>query len=203
MDTIIALKLLISTLLVLFLPGYFLYFLFLRNLKMDFFQGLIMSIGLSLSFVTLITYYFTLIGIKLNTTLILLIFCIFAAIILLKCLMDHKKNNVNFSNVGKFKNSFKKYELLYYFILGVILLISLLVRLIPVKDILVGPGADSYHHTLIVQLIIENGGIPHLMSRMNRLALLRITLVSIVLLHSFTGYQELMLQSSFCTPDRF
>ncbi|KPQ44969.1 MAG: hypothetical protein MPEBLZ_00440 [Candidatus Methanoperedens nitroreducens] len=161
MDTILALKLVISTIIVLFLPGYFLYNMFLKKLNMDFFQRLIISPGLSLSFIPLLTYFFTLIGMKLNTILILLIFLILAAIILLKYILEHRKNKENFFNFKKFKNSFEKYELLSYLILFAILLISLFVRLIPVKDMLVGPGSDSYHHTLIVQLIIENGGIPH------------------------------------------
>ena len=161
MNTILALKLVISIIIVLFLPGYFLYSMFLKKLNLDFFQRLIISPGLSLSFIPLLTYFFTLIGIKLNTILILIIFLIFAAIILLKYILEPKKNNETFFNFKKFKKSFEKYELLSYLILFAILLISLLVRLIPIKDVLVGPGSDSYHHTLIVQLIIENGGIPH------------------------------------------
>lgn len=160
MDTILALRLVISTIIVLFLPGYFLCSMFLKKLNMDFFQRLIISPGLSLAFIPLLTYFFTLIGIKVNTIVILLIFLIFAAIILLKYILEHKKNNGTVFKFNTFKNSFQKYELLSYLILFAILLISLFIRLIPVKDVLVGPGSDSYHHTLIVQLIIENGGIP-------------------------------------------
>lgn len=159
MDTILTIKLVISTLLVLFLPGYCLYYIFLKKLNMDFFQSLIISSGLSLSFIPLITYFFTLIGLKLNSFFILLLFFIFGLTILLKFIFINIHNKI-FFNFKKIKISFNIQEMLSYIILAAILLISLFVRLIPLKDMIVGPGVDSYHHTLIVQLIIENGGIP-------------------------------------------
>lgn len=160
MDIILALKLVISTVIVLFLPGYFLYYMFLKKMNMDLFQGLIISLGLSLSFIPLLTYFFTLLGIRLNSISILLLLLIFTAIILLKYILEHKNNIGRSLNFKNFKKSFKEYEMLSYLILAAILLISLVVRIIPINNIFVGPGSDSYHHTLIVQLIIENGGIP-------------------------------------------
>ena len=38
--------------------------------------------------------------------------------------------------------------------------ISLLVGLWGMRHMVVGLGSDSYHHTLIEQLIIQNGGLP-------------------------------------------
>ncbi|PWB56946.1 MAG: hypothetical protein C3F06_00185 [Candidatus Methanoperedenaceae archaeon] len=160
MDIILALKLVISTVIVLFLPGYFLSYMFLKKLNMDLFQRLIISLGLSLSFIPLLTYFFTLLGIRLNSISILLLLLIFTGIILLKYILEHKNNIGRSLNFKNFKESFKEYEMLSYLILAAILFISLVVRIIPINNIFVGPGSDSYHHTLIVQLIIENGGIP-------------------------------------------
>ncbi len=160
MEIILTIKLVISTLLVLFLPGYLLYYIFLKKLNMDFFQSLIISSGLSLSFIPLITYFFTLIGLKLNSFFILLLLFIFGLTILLKFIFTNVYNTNNFFNFKRNINSFNKQEMLSYIVLAAILLISLSIRLIPLKDMIVGPGVDSYHHTLIVQLIIENGGIP-------------------------------------------
>jgi hypothetical protein len=160
MDIVIVVKLIISSIIVFFLPGYFIYNIFLKNLKLDIFQSLIISMGLSLSFIPLITYFFTLIGIKLNSFLIIALMVIFIIGILLKYKKDYKLNKDDLLTSKGSKYGLKKWDISPYFILIAILIISLVVRFIQVKDILVAPGSDSYHHTLIAQLIVENGGIP-------------------------------------------
>lgn len=160
MDIVLALTLMISSILVFFLPGFFIYSIFLENLKLDIFQSLIISMGLSLSFIPLMTYFFTFVGIKLSSFLIISIMFIFITGVLLKYKLDHKKNKDVFLTSKGSKHNLKKDYIISYLILVAILIISLLVRFIQVKDILVAPGSDSYHHTLIAQLIVENGGIP-------------------------------------------
>ncbi|NJD54186.1 MAG: DUF1616 domain-containing protein [Candidatus Methanoperedens sp.] len=158
MDSLLALKFIVSSIFVFFVPGYFIYCIFLKKLNIDFFQSLIISIGLSLSFIPLITYFFTLFRIKMNNFLVILLLFIFVVTIFSKYIFGNIRNEVNFFRFENFKNSLK--QDLYYYVLLIIFIISILVRFIQVEGILVGPGSDSYHHTLIAQLIVENGGIP-------------------------------------------
>ena len=61
--------------------------------------------------------------------------------------------------LSQFKLFFSK-KLLIKLVFLITLLITIFVGIYSIKEIVVGLGSDSYHHTLITQLILDKGKIP-------------------------------------------
>jgi len=134
------------------LPGYVLLQLLAPALsaRFDLPQRLILSLGLSLALIPLLLLCYTLLGLKLDKGQAMGILACFGALGLANAL-----NQIRRRGFPKVANLDPAYLLLF-----IILLLSLLVRFLSVKDVLAPPGSDSYHHALITQLIAERGRIP-------------------------------------------
>ncbi|MFQ5872834.1 MAG: hypothetical protein ACE5JL_03410, partial [Dehalococcoidia bacterium] len=118
--------------------------------RFDLPQRLILSLGLSLALIPLLLLCYTLLGLKLDRGQAMGILACFGAIGLANTLNEIRRRG--FPKVANLDPA--------YLLLFIILLLSLSVRFLSVKDLLAPPGSDSYHHALITQLIAERGGIP-------------------------------------------
>jgi len=113
-------------------------------------QRLILALGLSLALIPLLLLLCTLLGLKLGKAQATGILAGFGAISLV-----HISKGRRWGSLLKAGGVDPVYPLLLLTVL-----LSLLVRFLPVLGFPVPPGSDSYHHALITRLIIEKGGIP-------------------------------------------
>lgn len=144
----IPIEFIFSSLIIFFIPGYFLYTVFLKqSIKTDPILTLILSMALSLSFIPVISFIFTEIGIEINRFSLLIIFLLMGGYILISYKKTEKHIKIN--------------DYYIYLILLIILIGSLILRYYRFMDFPVAPGTDSQHHTLISQMIVDNGGIPN------------------------------------------
>ncbi len=131
------------------LPGYALLALLLPRHAFDLVERLIVSMGLSLAFMPLATLFCTLAGVQLGGTAVWIMMAVCGAIGLLNIVGGLAKT-------GRLAVGLDVTHLALF----VILALSLMARLLPARGWAVAPGSDSYHHTLIAQLIVERGGLP-------------------------------------------
>ena len=134
------------------LPGYVLLQLIAPGLgtRFDLPEWLILALGLSLALIPLVLLLYTVLGLKLDKGQARGMLAGLGAIGL-----AHASCKIRQKGLPKVVSVDPAYPLLFF-----ILLLSLLVRSLPVRDFLVPPGSDSYHHALITQLIIDKGQIP-------------------------------------------
>ncbi|MEA3346429.1 MAG: hypothetical protein U9Q78_09365 [Chloroflexota bacterium] len=132
------------------IPGHVLFVLLLPRYEFDLTERLIVSIGLSLAFMPLALLFCTLAGIRLDGTAIWGMMAICGGISLISIIRGVVRRRrltvgIKINHVALFA----------------ILTLSLIARLLPTRGWAVAPGSDSYHHTLIAQLIVERGGLPN------------------------------------------
>jgi len=140
------------------LPGYALSVLFLPKSKFDIAQRLIVSTGLSIAFYPLFLLFCTLVGFKVNAFKSAVVLVIFSGIAMYSLVKESAKRLHRQAEV-----SLKTFAIgidHIYPLLIFIFVLSLGVRLFIVRDLPVAMWTDSYHHTLISQLIAERGYIP-------------------------------------------
>ena len=131
------------------LPGYALLALLLPRYEFDLVERLIVSMGLSLAFMPLTTLFYTLAGVRLGGAAVWAMMAVCGAISFISIaggLVRRGRLAVGLDVI--------------HLALFVILALSLVARLLPARGWAVAPGSDSYHHTLIAQLIVERGGLP-------------------------------------------
>lgn len=134
----------------LMLPAYVLTFLFPKG-KYSFGERLIIALGLIFVYVPLLTLYSTYAGVGLSKWLIMALIVISGIVII----YNHRVGLRGFrwKQLAKLNG--------HYVLLAFILMVSILVRLVPVWDFIVPSGSDSCTHAVVSQLIVERGGVPH------------------------------------------
>ncbi len=137
------------------LPGYALFTLLLPRSGFDFIQRLIVSVGLSTALVPLLLLFCTLIGLKLDTVKAMVMMLAFGFIALWSTMRELAREG----KFGATRALRVKIDGIYI-LLVFLLVLSLIVRFVPVRDLAIPPGTDGYHHALISQLIVENGKVP-------------------------------------------
>lgn len=142
-------RLIVVAVLMFTLPGHALFALLLPRYEFDLAERLIVSMGLSLAFMPLVLLFCTLAGVGLGVAAIWAMMAVCVGISLISVVRDTVRERrlalgVNVTHVA----------------LLAIFALSLIARLLPARGWAVAPGSDSYHHTLIAQLIVERGGLP-------------------------------------------
>ena len=136
---------------VLWLPGRLLLRLTKFDLRQDWGERTAISIGLSASIIPVLMLWTTHAGLQWNRNILL----IAAAILTIVYFYSLLRTGWKINNLGKITISWTSVALA-----GVIL-ISLAVRLVMIRD-LAGPAwVDSVHHALLGRMVMEQGGFPH------------------------------------------
>lgn len=133
------------------LPGYAV--LLLLSPEFSLVQRLIASPGVSLALFPLILLFYTLTGVRVDRLQLNVLMLGFGGIIL-GGTIDRIRRGTNIKTLLSGMDP-------WYHALLLIFAISLTVRLLIVRDLSFPLWTDSYHHTLISQLIAERGQVPH------------------------------------------
>lgn len=158
---------------VLFLvPGYALLALARPRMDLGPLEGLIVSAGLSVAVVPLLLYFCSLAGIQLNSFSVGAIFILLGALALWRSLPQMRRMvgnprlrwarrewRVRLGEVRSLWTGGITEGQAFYTALALVFLMAFLVRFYVVKDLIVPPGSDSVHHTMITQLLVDNGGL--------------------------------------------
>ncbi len=151
--TMHSIPLILLTIALFLLPGYVLFILFLSKSEFDVIQRLIISTCLSIVFYPLLLLACTLVKFKMDAFRAAAMLAILGGIVLWSLVKEKRGQPI--------KAPFKSLAINpIYFLLLFIFALSLGVRLFIVRDLPAPMWTDSYHHTLISQLIIERGYIP-------------------------------------------
>ncbi len=143
---------LILPLLALFtLPGYLLYSLLSFESEAEPLEHLALVVGLSLALVPLALLLCSVLGIVVNGTRVLI------AVVALSIGALWRLASTGFRDLKRWLRSADR-PLIVAFLL--IFLMSLLVRFLHIRNLVVPAWIDSVHHTLITQLIVAKGGVP-------------------------------------------
>ena len=158
---------------VLFLvPGYALLAVARPRMDLGPLEGLIVSAGLSVAVVPLLLYFSSLAGMELNSFSVGAIFLLLGALALGRSLPQMRRmvGNSRLRSarrgwrvpLGQVRSLWKggiTEGQAFYTALALVFLMAFLVRFYVVRDLSVGMWADSYHHTMISQLLVDNGGL--------------------------------------------
>jgi len=151
---------LILPLLALFiLPGYLLYSLLPFESEPDPVQHLALVVGLSLALVPLALLFFSTVGIAWNGTRVLIAAVVLSIVALWRLAYTAPPfipPNFGGERGGGLCLADRRFILAFLFIFFV----SLIVRFLHIRNLVVPAWIDSVHHTLITQLIVEKGGVP-------------------------------------------
>ncbi len=143
---------LIFPLLALFiLPGYLLYSLLSFESEPDPLEHLALVVGLSLALLPLALLLCSILGIVLNGTRVLI------AAVTLSIAALWRLVSTGFRDLKRWLYPANR-PLIVAFLF--IFLVSLLVRFLHIRNLVVPAWIDSVHHTLITQLIVAQGGVP-------------------------------------------
>lgn len=137
--------------LIFLLPGYATLSALHPRLDLDVPQRLMVSTGLSVAVLPLLLFGSSLLGIKLGPLSVALLF-LFLGMVSIWRLRGELLN----------KSSWKRFRAqidAIYLLLLLIFALGLLVRFLMVRDLVVPMWGDSYHHTMISQLLVDNGGL--------------------------------------------
>jgi hypothetical protein len=144
---------LILPLLALFtLPGYLLYSLLPFESEPDPLEHLALVVGLSLALVPLGLLLCSALGIALNSTRVLV------AAVALSIGALWRLASTGFRDLKRWLNPAAARPFVVAFLF--VFLVSLLVRFLHIRNLVVPAWIDSVHHTLITQLIVAKGGVP-------------------------------------------
>jgi len=143
---------LILPLLALFtLPGYLLYSLLPFEFETEPLEHLALVVGLSLALVPLALLFCSVLGIVLNGTRVLI------AAVALSVGALWRLASTGFRDLKRWlRPADRPFIVAFLFIF----LVSLVVRFIHIRNLVVPAWIDSVHHTLITQLIVAQGGVP-------------------------------------------
>ncbi|MCL4458359.1 MAG: hypothetical protein M1136_08225 [Chloroflexi bacterium] len=165
----------LSAFLLFVLPGYALLSL-LSLYQRDIIERFIISIGLSVALIPLLLFMATMAGAKLNKDWLLGLIAASTIVV-----AGHHLANLRLrpkptsatrgmalesemsieSNKAHELPSMSREELIIsYSVLGVIFLVSMVVRLLVVRHLMTPMWGDSYHHTMIARLIVDKGSVP-------------------------------------------
>lgn len=140
----------ILSLVMFFLPGYVILVSLCPRRELDGIQRSILSLGLSVALLPLSILVSSLIGLRLNRYLVTLIFLLLCAIAVWR---------TGRLRGGGWRSRFRPHLDLVYLLLLLVFSLGLGVRLWMVRDLSVAMWGDSYHHTMISQLLVDNGGL--------------------------------------------
>jgi hypothetical protein len=143
---------LILPLLALFtLPGYLLYSLLPFESDQDPLELMALVVGLSLALVPLALLFCSAVGIVLNSTRVLI------AAVALSIGGLWRLASTGFRDLRRWRRSTDRPFIVAFLF---IFFVSLLVRFLQIRNLVVPAWIDSVHHTLITQLIVAKGGVP-------------------------------------------
>ncbi len=143
---------LIFPLLALFtLPGYLLHSLMPFESELDPLEHLALAVGLSLALAPLGLLLCSALGIALNGTRVLI------AVVALSIGALWRLASTGFRDLRRWQSSTDRAFIVAFLF---IFLVSLLVRFLHIRNLVVPAWIDSVHHTLITQLIVTQGGVP-------------------------------------------
>jgi hypothetical protein len=131
-------------------PGYAVLAIFNPQPRFDFTDRICISIGLSIAIVPLMLYWASLLGIHLTTPLVALLLVLAAGISAWDIIKRHR--------LRELINS--RSQLLTLLLLSIIFAGAVIARIWGVEGIEFPLWTDSYHHTLISQLIADGGLVP-------------------------------------------
>jgi hypothetical protein len=157
-----AIYLIPSFLIVLILPGLVLFYFLKDHSTFDYGQRISISIGLSLAIIPIILVWTSELGIRWTSTTVLFLSGFFVSIYIF-LVMRSRAPKLLFDNLG-LNDQFSLLKSISKFIPEILLLgiflLSLLVRLIMVRDLATPAWVDSVHHALITRIILETGSLP-------------------------------------------
>jgi hypothetical protein len=140
-----------SLLALLTLPGYLLYSLLPFESEPDPLELMALVVGLSLALVPLALLFCSVLGIALNGTRVSI------AVVALSVGVLWRLVSTGFRDLKRWRSSTDRFLILVFFL---IFLVSLSVRFLHIRNLVVPSWIDSVHHTLITQLIVAKGGVP-------------------------------------------
>ncbi len=160
--------LIIPLLILLWLPGWLLMDISGLRSRFDTGEQPAISIGLSLAIVPVVMLWTTVLKIKWSRQAVLFVAGFLIAVFIIRLVYDHvisRRDKQPFS--GDEPNSKPTWQQRlsapfsnHAFLLILIFLVSLVVRLVMVRDLATPAWVDSVHHTLITRLILNNGAYP-------------------------------------------
>jgi len=128
------------------LPGYALLQLLAPDLDLDLPQRIILSVGLTVALMPLLLLVASWAGLKFGRLMTALLLAGAGLIALWR------------TDFGNWRSSARQLGIVDAS-LGAIFLLALVVRLLVVRDVIVPMWGDSYHHTMIAQLLVDHGGL--------------------------------------------
>jgi hypothetical protein len=140
----------------LFGPGLALVFYFIRDDRFDWLDRIILGLGLSLAFYPLLLLLFYVAGIPINPRVIYTV--LVASFVWLAWQLYAIRKRSDFIEKITLRE-LKVDSGPAWFVLAIVLGLSAYARITVVKDLVIPMWADSYHHTLISQLLIDNHGL--------------------------------------------
>ncbi len=143
---------LLVTIAIFVLPGYLLHSLILPESELEPLQRLAISLGLSMAMAPLALLLCTAAGIKLDSTTVMW------ATVLLGCLALWRMASKGFRDLRRWAAAARSPHTIGF---AFIFAVSLILRFLQVRDLVLPLWIDSVHHTLISQLMVEKGGVPH------------------------------------------
>ncbi|MGA9351678.1 MAG: hypothetical protein WBW48_23155, partial [Anaerolineae bacterium] len=143
---------LILPLLALFtLPGYLLYSLLAFESEPEPLEHLALVVGLSLALVPLALLFCSVLGIVLNGTKVLIV------VVALSIGALWRLVSTGFRDLRRWRRPADRPFIVAFLF---IFFVSLLVRFLQIRNLVLPSWIDSVHHTLITQLIVAKGGVP-------------------------------------------
>ncbi len=133
------------------LPGYLLHSLLSSEPESDPLEHLALVVGLSLALAPLALLVLSVLGVVLNATRVLI------AVAALGVAALWRLASTDFRDLKRWLHSPNRPAVSAFLFIFVV---SLLVRLLQIRNLVVPAWVDSVHHTLITQLIVSQGGAP-------------------------------------------
>ena len=137
--------------LIFLLPGYATLSALHPRLDLDVPQRLMVSAGLSVAVLPLLLFGSSLLGLKLGPLSVVLLFLLLGIVSIWRVKGDLLR-----------RSSWKRFQAqidAIYLLLLAVFALGVLVRFLMVRDLVAPMWGDSYHHTMISQLLVDNGGL--------------------------------------------
>lgn len=137
--------------LIFLLPGYATLSVLHPRLELDVPQRLMVSTGLSVAVLPLFLFGSSLLGLKLSPLSVALLFLFLGIASIWRVKGDLLRKS-------SWKRFWAQIDAIYLLLL-VLFALGVLVRFLMVRDLVAPMWGDSYHHTMISQLLVDNGGL--------------------------------------------
>jgi hypothetical protein len=160
-------KFLIPLLLTLWLPGYAFIVLFSFYKIYSDYEQFAISVGLSLALIPIFYLIGTVSGFRWTESRLYWMMGFFIIIVLFRWLSDCRFTNLlsfvsnPIQSLMILKNKIAQLDYLHNGLMLGIILFTLSVRMVMIRDLATPVWVDSIHHGLITRLIVENGTLPH------------------------------------------